>query len=336
MGAEAAVRGLGSRKAYPADAIEAACEASPKVGAEEVPERVVARLAAATAQASQHGFAALCDGLHARSYKRHKPSVLHLVAPEEFPFASALPWESAELVGLSVPVAAAQSLALPDDRRPDLLVADGGFDGRTDLPSPRITRLRLGYRALAAEATADLVAACLIERVVPVWIAAPEEPVSRLVGNRLDDAGIPRAAEEPDAPARIIVAPAERRPFFERLRAEDVVILLGGGPELRPLVDAARRRGTRVLRPPIGATLGARAAALCALRMRLDGPLSGERPGEATVVDPLLAPASGEAVVDDVALPSRVVDAGDHAIEELAAPLAARRARSLLSGQGAL
>ena len=289
---------------------------------------VVRQLATAIARVSRLDIAAVCDDVFGRATIARKRPVLHLVPAELYPFSGPLPWETADLCGVTMPAsAAALEQKVPDDRSPRLLVVDDSLRVPATL-CPSSTRVFHSFAALVADAVTDLVVE--LRRVAPsatVQCAADETRSVALTKARLAERGI-EVRPLDTAGARILLLATDKP--WPLITKDDVVVLVAGGRSSH--VDEARARGARILRPPIAAAIAGRATALAQLTDRLgqrENPTSG-------LVDPLTAAAGGDLVVDRVGCPSHIVDAGATSLDDASLVLAPLRAAGLLEGRGRL
>jgi len=327
VGVELTRRGLSCRGALPREIVDQACRDAPPQPRLVPSGELVGVIAEDIASASRAGLRSLAEALFVRSHKRHKVSVLHLVRAADFPFTRPLPWESAEHVGVTVPVdAGADCSGIEAARAPGILLLDESLAHRDDLPPLAWQRLVDSFLRMLADVTADLAALhaggkpCVLDArdIEGEWIA-----------RRLSERRIQVSPRASSAGERLFIVRGDALGSLPELEAGHTVILLGKvPPAMQPVVDRARARGARLVRPPLGPAIAARVAVLSALH---------RDPGRrGALVDGTVVPATGEAVVDDPSSPSSVVDAPGGSIEAGIREAAAVRAASLLSGEGRL
>ncbi|HVE86469.1 MAG TPA: hypothetical protein VND93_26615 [Myxococcales bacterium] len=326
-GSEVTRLGLGCRGALPREVVDQACQDAPALLRPAPSTELAGMVAQGISTASRVDLPSLAEALFIRSRKRHKAGVLHLVRAADFPFARPLPWESADHAGVTVPVPVDVDVSTIDPARaPRVLLVDEPLAHRDDLPPLGWQRLEDSFPRLLAEITADLAALhagggpCILDvrDVEGEWIARRLAERRIQVSHRASGAG-----------GRLFILRADALGSGLELEAGHTAIVLGTvTPALQPVVDRARARGARLLRPPLGPAIAARVAVLSALHRPL------ERRG--ALVDETVVPATGELVVDDPACPSSVVDAAGASIEDSAREAAAVRAASLLAGEGRL
>jgi 4-hydroxy-2-oxovalerate aldolase len=328
VGDEAEKRQCLVRDLFAQDLLDRVVEATPP-SAPAPPVSAASELVARQImRTSENDVAALCEDVFVRSIKRRKQGVVHFVMADDLFFPSALPWETGDLVGVTIPCAAPVTAELPRDRFVDVLVVDDRVPASTveKLPPPR-HRFTFSFRALVADATVDL---ALLDGLPP-WVPAAETPLLQLVVARLGERNI-QAKEEPSGGPRVIVASARNQAWAERVRRDDVVVLVDGGDKARALADTLRGRGARVVRPLLAEAIGGRVRSLIQLRARSH---SAEA-ADGTFVDAFVAPGSSNVVVDDLGLPSQVLDRGALPLPQVAPEVAASRVRALVAGRGKL
>ena len=314
---------------FPAAVFERAAEGCKRAGAGEPAEPLVRTIAGRLAAQRDGGAAKLCESLVVRSARHHVPSVLHLVPGEVFPFDGALPWQSASLVGATVAWSGAIDLAA--DRRPSYLLVDSALAGRSDLPACRQRAFTCAWDDLWSDAIRAVVAAASAVGMRP-WLPGFDDARLRRIADRLAAAGLDPAPERGAAERAIAVATSdELARWIGQVRAGDAVILVDRGAQARAAADAIRAAGAQALMPPVAAVIAARVHELIALTAQL-APLLAGPDGGAPWVGPLVAPGSSQAVVD-VGL-SAIIEDGPHEPGDLAAQVAAARARTLVDGTG--
>ncbi len=332
-GAEIAKHRSSTRDKFPAAQLEAIVRATPPVYAPTPPPRVIDVISDRIARLSADDPAMLCTDLYESSFKRRKTPVLHLVPRADFPFPSAIPWESGELIGMSLPVSAETRFdAIAADRQPEILVLDDTLAPPQGLKAKKHT-LRVSFRGLAADAAADLVVTLTQRAGGPVWFPWRNGATEKLIQTRLLERGIALEETLPTASPRVIVIGASRlEEVTGKLAAGDTVVLLDRADGMPARVDAARARGAKVVHPMYAAELAGRITALVAVADRVaraPQPAGG-------LVDPFVAAGSREVVVDDPQVPSQIVDPVSRSIRDAVGAVALVRGRALLGGRGRL
>lgn len=309
----------------PPEIVEQACRDAPPRSRLAPSAELVGLVAEGISTASRADLPSLAEALFVRSRKRHKTSVLHLVRAADFPFDGPLPWESADHVGVSVPAPLdADCSGIEATRAPGLLLLDEPLAHRTDLPALGWQRLEDSFLRLLSDVAADLAALHAGGRPCVLDVSGVEgEWIARRLAERRIQVST-RAAGE-----RVFIVRAEALGSLPELGEGHTAIVLGRvPPAVQPIVDRARARGARLIRPPLRQAIAARVAVLSALRRAAD------RRG--ALVDEAIVPATGELVVDEPASPSVLVDAPGRSSADAIREAAAVRASSLLSGEGQL
>ncbi len=333
VGAEVNARNLISKNALPEALVDALCEQTPPSSIGAVPQGVVERVALGIERDSRVDLSTAVESLFVRSEKRHKPSVLHLVAAATFPFAAPLPWETGDYVGLTLPVTALSAEAAKQDRLINVLL----IDPRLNLAVEPKAELRLAYPfdALCADATADLAAACAADGQL-VWLGDLDEETRASVQWRLRERGVTSQSGTPCPASPKVIVAVSGAGWTGTVGPRDTVVLCGRTPVSRSVVDQARATGAVVLRPALGPAIGAKVLALACCATRLGQPLQPRAFAEVTAVDSWIAPGSSDAVVDSLIAPTQVLDPGSRTVREVALAAAAVRTRRLAGGEGPL
>jgi 4-hydroxy-2-oxovalerate aldolase len=272
------------------------------------------------------GLAQVSEELFARSKKRRKLSAIYLAAPEKLFFGAAQPWESAQLVGATVPFGKDAALsALAEDRIPAVLAYDpAAVDAKLIAGVAAAHRLALPLTSLLAEATADL--AGVLAGGGPVSLRG-DDAVGKAIELRLRERGI--AAGE----GQVVVCPSLSPALVEACRPGQTLVVYGRSDE-RGAVAEVRRRGARVLRPFLAPVIAARIEAMVALETRLAASLDPAALFGVQAVDVITAPAGHEVVVDGLTHPTTVLDCEPAALSRAAVEVARRRVESWLAGKG--
>ncbi len=333
VGRTAAQRNLLEQESFAADIMEDAIRKAAPAAAQGAPAPVVAAIERAVTRASTATLAEVCDELFVLARKRRKSSVLHLVDAATAPFGTPLSWQSDRLVGVTVPISATSVAAIPADRHPDLVVADPALPDAA-LP-PAGARLRVPLTRILTEGSLDVLEEWTETRQATAWIPTDQGAVLAALTTAATERGVRVSSQRPATP-RILVAPAQGAALELALSLErgDAALLIGPmSSSARDTVARLRERGVTALRPTLGPVIAAIVARRRAIRARLGEPLVPVTFDKTAVVDPALAPATGEIVVDSLADPTRVVDGQSpsaiHAV-------AVERARLLFNGRGTL
>jgi len=283
-------------------------ETSPVATTPEPSAAMVSWLAKVAERESSTDLRAQAERVFVSAIRARKTGVLHLVDAKAFPFAGSLPWETGDLVGVSMPVSGA--LPALGDRVPEVIVVDPKAAG-----FPKSKRVvTIAFDAIVAEAAASV--AARVANGGPVEVDGALDAVRSALGAR----GV--SPVEGASGKRVIVTastPAE-------IRAGDVIVSLANGAARTALVDQARKAGASVLVPPIAAQIAAAVQAELAIARAVE-----EGKAQDGLVPPTIAAGAGEAIVDDPRAPRVVLD-GKAPFEKVAAT----RARALLQGRGRL
>ena len=330
LGQEAVRRGLSARDVFSDEVFRTVLEATPRQSQRVPTAAMVRRVGEALTRDSRPELRAHAESVFVNAIKSRRTGVLHLVDADTFPFAGPLPWESRDLVGLSVPVRRG-SIAALTERVPEIVVIDPELAGWPGIPRSART-LMLPYASLLTDAVVSLASALRAD--APVWVAAASGLEAVRAGLRAR--GCPVEEREPSGERRVIISDGDRA-LLERLRAGDRVITLQSGPERVSFVDLARKKGAVVLVPPIGPALaGWVYAQLAAAQLAKSADLAPSLVGALRLVTPGVAAGSGELVVDATDCPARVVDATASQGALPVEALALLRATALLNGRPGL
>jgi 4-hydroxy-2-oxovalerate aldolase len=320
-----------ARESFPAPLLEAAIAACPERPAPPIADGALKVAKESIDRGRTSDLSRLCDDLAARSIKRRLPSVVHLVHERLYPYRGSLDWQTADLVGVTLPVTEAALPSLSPDRCPDVLCLDDGLPARADLPRPRNHQVVFSQANAIVHSTAALLRASFQPGD---QLALPDE--DSFLGRRLRSELGDLAAAAGSTGRRLFVRDARQAHPEElsQVRAGDLVVLVGRGPDGGSLVGALRARGATVLRPPFWLAVASYLSLELRLRERLKAPLGPVvLTGELKAVDPLIAPEADEVIVDAIDHPARVVEATH---PDAAEGVARLHISNLLKGRGTL
>jgi len=326
VGAVARSRGLLDRFQFPAEVFERAAEGCKPLAPTAPAPELVEVIAERTQRRTERGFAGVCDEIALRAARYHLPGVLHLVPAQMFPYDGALPWQSRNVVGMTVPWSGGDP---GEHRTPDHIVIDTELVGAAALPAAKRSVLALAWHDLWQDAIRATVSA-VARPNRHVWIPVSERGALENLAARLALAGHRSSPERSSSESVVVVASsADITSWRDKLRPGDIVVLVDRGSRARAAVPFLRAAGAQALMPAIGSVIAARIDQMLAVASQLQALTVASVPG---LVDPLQAPAPDEAVVD-LAF-GAIVENGSQPLPRVIDTVAQLRAAALASGRG--